>query len=208
VSLFLCPSDEARGRIPGRQYAGTNYAACNGTGVVFDAAGAIAAHLPIGNGNGAFAQTPVRIADILDGTSNTAAFSENLMGDGQPIAALPSDPRTIRLAVLEVPGGADTTPADCEAGNGVWNPRRGEKWTDGHYGNTLYNHFYLPNADGKWDCGNGSHNKGLTAARSNHPGGVNLLLCDGSVRFVRSSLAPAPWRALSTRAGGEVPGDL
>ena len=41
-------------------------------------------------------------------------------------------------------------------------------------------------------------------ARSYHPGGVNALLGDGSVRFVKNSIAGATWRALGTVAGGEV----
>ena len=86
--------------------------------------------------------------------------------------------------------------------------QRGGKWIDGHYGNTLYNHYYPPEPPGKWDCGNASHNKGLSTARSNHAGGVNLLLADGSVRFVRNAVQPATWRALATRDGGEVIGDL
>ena len=49
---------------------------------------------------------------------------------------------------------------------------------------------------------------GWKAARSRHNGGVNLALCDGSVRFVRDSIELATWRALATRAGGEVPGDF
>ena len=44
-------------------------------------------------------------------------------------------------------------------------------------------------------------------ARSHHGGGVNVLLLDGSVRFVGNDVAPATWRALGTRAGGEVVGD-
>jgi prepilin-type processing-associated H-X9-DG protein len=43
-------------------------------------------------------------------------------------------------------------------------------------------------------------------ARSFHPGGVNLLLMDGSVRFVANSISLVTWRALGTRAGGEVLG--
>jgi prepilin-type processing-associated H-X9-DG protein len=39
---------------------------------------------------------------------------------------------------------------------------------------------------------------------SRHPGGVSVLMGDGSVRFVRTSVALATWRALGTRAGGEV----
>jgi prepilin-type processing-associated H-X9-DG protein len=39
---------------------------------------------------------------------------------------------------------------------------------------------------------------------SAHPGGVNLGFGDGSVRFMKDSIALSVWRALSTRNGGEV----
>ena len=202
VPLLVCPSDPQNGQVPGSAYFGTNYAACNGTGILSGAAGNTT-YPTIANGNGVFAQKPTKAADILDGLSNTAAFSESLIGDGAAISVLPTHREQIRLVVLEVPGGNDPTPVACDAGAGVWNPRRGEQWINGHFGNTLYNHYYTPNPVGKWDCGNGSHNKGLSTGRSNHPGGVNLLLCDGSVRFVRDSVSLTIWRAVSTRAGGE-----
>jgi prepilin-type N-terminal cleavage/methylation domain-containing protein/prepilin-type processing-associated H-X9-DG protein len=41
-------------------------------------------------------------------------------------------------------------------------------------------------------------------SRSYHPGGVNVLLMDGSVRFVKNAINPVTWRALGTRALGEV----
>lgn len=41
-------------------------------------------------------------------------------------------------------------------------------------------------------------------ARSYHPGGVNALLGDGSVRFVKSTIHGATWRALGTVAGSEA----
>ncbi|SIO23182.1 prepilin-type N-terminal cleavage/methylation domain-containing protein/prepilin-type processing-associated H-X9-DG domain-containing protein [Singulisphaera sp. GP187] len=41
-------------------------------------------------------------------------------------------------------------------------------------------------------------------ARSRHPGGVNGLLCDGSVRYFKDSIALPPWQGLSTMRGGEV----
>ena len=42
------------------------------------------------------------------------------------------------------------------------------------------------------------------AASSFHPGGVNVLLMDGSARFIKSSINLSIWNALGTRAGGEV----
>ena len=206
VSLLVCPSDLQGGVVPGSDYFGTNYVACNGTGTTVDAGG-VTTYLKIPDGNGVFAQNPLKILEIRDGTSTTAAFSESLVGNGTTLTTLPSDPLTTRLAILEVAGGNDPTPSDCDSGNGTWTMRRGEQWINGHYGNTLYNHFYTPNQAGKWDCGNASHNKGLTAARSSHTGGVNLLLCDGSVRFVRNGISAATWRALGTYSGGEVLGE-
>ena len=78
---------------------------------------------------------------------------------------------------------------------------------NGHYGDTIYNHAMTPNAP-TFDCGNASHNAGLTAARSRHAGGVSVLLCDGSVRFVGDSIDLGIWRALATKSGGEVLGEF
>jgi prepilin-type processing-associated H-X9-DG protein len=41
-------------------------------------------------------------------------------------------------------------------------------------------------------------------ATSMHPGGVNALMCDGSVRFVKDSINRQTWWALGTRARGEI----
>jgi prepilin-type processing-associated H-X9-DG protein len=43
-----------------------------------------------------------------------------------------------------------------------------------------------------------------TTANSRHPGGVNVALADGSVRFIKSSVNIPAWRAMGTRNGGEV----
>jgi prepilin-type processing-associated H-X9-DG protein len=41
-------------------------------------------------------------------------------------------------------------------------------------------------------------------ASSYHPGGVNAVFADGSVHFVKNTVAPTTWTALGTIAGGEV----
>ncbi|WP_368411343.1 H-X9-DG-CTERM domain-containing protein [Paludisphaera mucosa] len=48
---------------------------------------------------------------------------------------------------------------------------------------------------------------GAVTARSFHAGGLNALLLDGSVRFIKNTIALPTWRALGTRAGGEVVSD-
>jgi prepilin-type N-terminal cleavage/methylation domain-containing protein/prepilin-type processing-associated H-X9-DG protein len=193
VPLFICPSDSGSGRVPGSIHAGTSYVANVGTGTV--GCGLIA------SGDGVFTQTPYRFADLRDGSSNTAGFSETLLGNG--VVSSGSTPASAVREVLEVPGGSDPTPAACDAAAGVWSGQRSAKWINGHYGDALYNHYYTPNA-APWDCGNGSHNKGLSTARSLHPGGVNVLFCDGSVRMVQNSIDLATWRAFATRSGDEV----
>jgi prepilin-type processing-associated H-X9-DG protein len=207
VGLFVCPSDPQNGQVPGLPDFGTNYVACNGTGVTRDSAGNITSYTKIPDGNGIFAQIPTRVGDITDGLSNTAAISESTLGNGQKPASNPPPAINQKLLILEVAGGNDTTPADCDGMNGTWNANRGGQWINGHFGNTLYNHYYTPNI-AKWDCGNASHNKALSTARSYHTGGVNVLFADGSVRFVRDSIDTSTWWGLATRAGGEVLGDF
>ncbi len=48
----------------------------------------------------------------------------------------------------------------------------------------------------------------MFAARSRHPGGVQVTLCDGSARFVSETIDLAIWRAVSTSQGGEVVDDF
>ena len=48
-----------------------------------------------------------------------------------------------------------------------------------------------------------AHHTGIGAS-SRHPGGVNAGFLDGSVKFIKDSVNPATWRAISTMAGGEV----
>jgi prepilin-type processing-associated H-X9-DG protein len=51
----------------------------------------------------------------------------------------------------------------------------------------------------------GQMHTGFYHVRSNHPGGVNALLADGSVHFVGDAIALNAWRSLGTCSGGETP---
>jgi prepilin-type processing-associated H-X9-DG protein len=103
----------------------------------------------------------------------------------------------------------DTT---CAAAQ-FWNKdrRRGFLWATGEIRSGSYNHYLRPN-DPTYDCVSnavlpGPQNLtavGFRAARSLHPGGVNSLFCDGSVRYIDNGIARDTWRALATRAGGET----
>jgi prepilin-type processing-associated H-X9-DG protein len=106
--------------------------------------------------------------------------------------------------ILELFNTATVSPADCATPSaGSWYTARGGKWILGNYGNTLYNHFYAPNSD-SWDCMNLPQQKGYLAARSLHPGGANVLACDGSLRFVEDGVDLTLWRTFATRAGSET----
>jgi prepilin-type N-terminal cleavage/methylation domain-containing protein/prepilin-type processing-associated H-X9-DG protein len=51
---------------------------------------------------------------------------------------------------------------------------------------------------------NANFPNGMYGARSKHPGGVNVGMCDGSVKFIKDSINIQTWRALGTSRGGEV----
>jgi prepilin-type N-terminal cleavage/methylation domain-containing protein/prepilin-type processing-associated H-X9-DG protein len=208
VNFFLCPSDgqQPPTSLPGgtQLSAPTNYHFSTGDGspgaaVPGDAGASVRA-------NGAFVLGPPQsIATIRDGSSNTVAASEQLIGTAAGGAstitggALPEDVR--RAAAI---GSTPLSDAGCAAPTG-WRLDKGLGWWDGDYRSTLYNHYLTPNSK-LFDCWQSSppHNPAWKAARSNHPGGVNVLFCDGHVAYVKDAIDLATWRALATRATGEV----
>ena len=212
VPLFLCPSDKMQplgGGYGVLTFGPTNYGASTGSGTTNGGS-------PYGSpwgADGMFrAKEKGRFADVTDGLSNTAAFSESLLGEGAESAkgAAPGPARTV-YGYVPPPLGT----AGC--GSAVlWNYEklRGFQWSAGESRCASYNHFYRPNA-AEYDCvtniltpGPQQYTSaGLKAARSNHTGGVNVLLGDGAVRFARDGVDAATWSALATRAGNEVPRD-
>jgi prepilin-type N-terminal cleavage/methylation domain-containing protein/prepilin-type processing-associated H-X9-DG protein len=193
LPLFLCPSDGAPPPLAGS--GPTNYAFCSGDGSNGgEAAGADGIFI-LGRAIG--------LADVTDGSSLTAAASEGLLGIAGPYSqtAPTPIPSPWDRAMARVAAAPLTDPACAAAGAG-WLLNKGASWWDGNYLNTLYNHHQTPNA-AQYDCIT-YHDPGWKAARSVHPGGVNLLLGDGHVAFARATIAPSVWAALATRAGGEV----
>ncbi|MGH7199730.1 MAG: DUF1559 domain-containing protein [Planctomycetaceae bacterium] len=194
VPLFVCPTDGEI--VPGSEFGVISYPACAGSGLVRDGASA--------NADGViFTRSRIGFRDLTDGASNTVVFGESLLGDGSGTG--PHDPA---YQVIELSAGTPTTPAACGASSSLnWSGQRGAKWINGHFADTLYNHFYPPNAT-QPDCNNEFHNHALTAARSHHAGGVHVGLCDGRVRFVGENVNLDLWRSLATRAGGEIVGEF
>ncbi len=75
----------------------------------------------------------------------------------------------------------------------------GATWVSGQPSCTRYIHIMPPNT---WSCRSGLQIAHV--ANSRHPGGVNVMFCDGSVKFIKSSINVTTWWALGSRAGGEV----
>ena len=151
--------------------------------------------------------TGTRISEITDGTSNTGLFSEtkrsiataNLATD-LPIASL--------LNVYIVSGDFSSVqkqfpPVTCATFPGTRIRYRGQQYYRSLPQNNYYSHTIPPNYK-LWDCGTDSFVESHTAARSYHPGGVNVSFCDGSVKFIKDTVNVLTWQALGSRAGSEV----
>ncbi|EDL58670.1 DUF1559 domain-containing protein [Gimesia maris] len=205
IPMFLCPSD------PGPQvaiepyqnlyeYAGCNYAANQGDGVDFDNGSTYDPIHPLAPGNGLFwVGAKNKMRDIVDGTTNTIAFAESTRGPGTSTTGTNNDVRMYRMegGYVEV---AAAPPYPNTEGSRMLSWLRGSV----PFGPVM-NGYLTPNSKVP-DAVTGSSK--LTAARSYHSGGANVVLCDGSVRFVGDSIDQTLYHGLWTRAGGEVIGEF
>ncbi len=146
-------------------------------------------------------QSSVGISAIRDGTSATALASERCLG-------VPPHPDVIADYYVTAP----TIPA-CSRATPNQTPRyvnsvewSGGRWGDGVMFYTRYHSIFTPNQP---SCNFGSDDwdgQVIVTATSRHPAGVNLMLADGSVRFVKNTIDLKVWQALATIAGGEIVG--
>lgn len=210
IPTFLCPSDSGRSISTTDVFdsAPTNYVACFGSGInsIGDASDD---GVMDERADGIFSSMRWRrFADCIDGTSNTVAVSESLIGAGGADSVATERPDPQLFMALVVPPTLVTI-ANCDrdlpgvpAAINRFVSTRGRVWAGQAYENTAYNHLFTPNAR-RYDCFFWVA-RGFKAARSRHSGGVHTLRLDGSVRFASDSIDRTIWQALATRAGGEV----
>jgi prepilin-type N-terminal cleavage/methylation domain-containing protein/prepilin-type processing-associated H-X9-DG protein len=146
---------------------------------------------------------PVRITDILDGSSNTIMIVED--------AARPAWYGSKGVASQPAIGGYSPVEG-AYSGRGPA-PQGGGAWADPL--NYIATNGADPSGSGiaaggnfdgmppaPWTCANGCSNDSEIFAF--HTGGSNILFGDGSVRFVKNGLTMNQMQALLSRAGGEV----
>jgi prepilin-type N-terminal cleavage/methylation domain-containing protein len=194
VPIYLCPSDPQSSFPAG--WSGNSYVANYGSDILWAQQNT--------QGVFFFGANGVTMTDISDGTSNTAAFCERRIGDFSNAVA--SD-ATDLFQGSSPPSSPDQAYALCQSVNpnslsSQWRSDYGAYWIQGWH-MTLYTHAGPPNSR---SCAFPPSSM-MMVANSAHEQGVNLLLCDGSVRFARSSISLSTWRALGTRNGGEVLGN-
>jgi prepilin-type N-terminal cleavage/methylation domain-containing protein/prepilin-type processing-associated H-X9-DG protein len=225
VSAFNCPSDPTTSKLGG--FVGyDNYFASIGATACPELGATAQLQEPVSSNAGPFNVTidynapatlngqpnpdyqrvtsPVRLASITDGTSNTAMFSETLRSSAVLNTVAEVDATSL-LNVYSVASGFTTTvpPAGCQSMTGTRLKYRGQEYYRNLPPVAYYSHTVTPNSK-LFDCANSGFTCAHIAARSKHTGGVNVGFCDGSIRFVKDTVNPVTWRALGTMAGSEV----
>ena len=213
IGAFLCPSDAniptfTNGGSP--PFGASNYP--NNLGVseqlnggVFDGPAYSLANTALGG--------VVTLATITDGTSNTAIWSELIKGNDSAVIgpgqtyrsslAAPTNLGSMQATLTALVASCTTTTIEG------WH-HMGAGWAAQPIGmGGGYTHAQPPNRPSCFYSGDGGNPSGVTyrnlfGPTSRHPGGANLGMLDGSVKFVKDSINLGAWGALGTKAGGEV----
>jgi prepilin-type processing-associated H-X9-DG protein len=224
ISVFLCPSDPNAGKPDHNNTTNTNnYYGCVGTTMNFPLIANKNLNVTTINWptTGLFTyQQSYAIRNITDGTSNTIAFAEAVVGNQSliqrqkhiglnSVSALSGS--LLSDAELNVPlaqAGVQACNQAWASGSGTLDKQRGENWAHGCMAMTLFNTVATPNQYGdQWTHCSSIGSTALAAlsnADSYHSGGVNTLMADGHVKFIKNSVNLRTWWSLGTKASGEV----
>lgn len=207
ISTYICPSDPGdRPRPDGSiTHYPVSYGVNMGTWFVFNP------NNQAGGDGLVYPNSSTSFRDVLDGTSTTLAFAEVKMWN--PYLRDGTNPGSIG-APIPAPAGVSTLGGNFKSNSGH------TEWVDARVHQTGFTGTFAPNtevfhtAGGKvHDVDFNSSREGKTTdqltyasvtSRSYHPGGTQVLLTDGSARFVSQDIELTTWRALTTRSGGEV----
>jgi prepilin-type N-terminal cleavage/methylation domain-containing protein/prepilin-type processing-associated H-X9-DG protein len=200
INGFICPSDTDRlTNVEGHN----NYVMNGGSDAISEEGPTqfVGAGVSLYAGPGS-----ISFAAIIDGTSNTAGYSEINKGIGTGQAQDSTSPAT---PVYQASGWTSTPQGDYNICNAVTaSSSLVSDWAYGMYWHSTqrtsgrFKTVMPPNSK---SCESQSNlNYALWTASSRHSGGVNVLMLDGSVKFVKNTINPTTWWAVGTRAGNEV----
>jgi prepilin-type processing-associated H-X9-DG protein len=193
IKTFLNPRDTVTNVTP--DYGATNY--------LYNAGSKPA----LADNDGIFYQdSKTKIPDVTDGTSYTMTVGETLKGDGG-VKAMDVKRQHVVLKKEALKGLKDDAGVEDFKDSKNIAGDRCASWMDGRFLQGTFTATRTIN-DRKPDVSCGGMG-GLSGLRSNEDG-VNTAFCDGSVHYISQKVKPEVWKALSTRAGGEVinPNDL
>jgi prepilin-type N-terminal cleavage/methylation domain-containing protein/prepilin-type processing-associated H-X9-DG protein len=230
INTFICPSD-GMSPIPTQNGIWTgetnNYMASLGTSSSFGP------KTPT-TGVFTQAYLAYGVQTITDGTSSTIAFGESLVGDQTIEQVKYRDGPVLTqnsavcsggwCGVYDISGYYNQVVTDLNAcalglanqqGNGAPGSQnqKGFRWAEDDGGFGLFNTIIPPNS-AQWPINwcaiarsspnsNASDGQYL-GSTSNHAGGCNFLFCDGSVRFIKSTIAIKTYWSLGTKANGDL----
>ncbi len=217
VEFFTCPSDDmavvktietARGGP--FEFAGTNYCVNVGSGT--------GDYVSFGDPTDgiSWSGAKVKFRDITDGTSNTVAFAETLMGPGMEPASTPQGQQMQKYIakgsgrnISDVHAMRDYIDANDLSGMlgqvSSWDGQRGSTWIRGFgSGGGAINGYIPPNSKFP-DISVRAYV--VMGPRSNHPGGAMTVFCDGSVHFLPDTINAETLHHLFARNDGEVLGE-
>jgi prepilin-type processing-associated H-X9-DG protein len=237
IASFLCPSSSLpNGNFATVTYAGVQFPVPGNSyfASVGSSWGFAGTWTNSPNGIYRYRGNPIGIRDVQDGTSNTIAFGEWKIGDGDNSKYSPQDIVDVGSATnLSGTATQDHPNANMPTGSGqlasyiltcrttwatsgnapggsqpIQRSTIGGYWAPGYFSHTLGNVLVSPNppTPNCLSCGGCGDNDGpgIFGLSSYHAGGANVAMGDGSVRFLKNSTSLTTVWALGSRGNGEV----